>query len=301
MRLARLAALLAITLALLLPVPSRAGDPPAGQKHFLWKVTSAGGVAYLLGTLHVGAADFYPLAPVIENSFKEASTLVEEIEAPNSQDQARMRQYIAQNGTYQPGDTIADHLSETTRDWLAAYAQATRQLAPNYTNLKPWLLSLVIDRIEAQRLGLDKEQGIDKHFTEEAAKMHKPIAAFETVDFQIRLFTSFPDGLQDKLLFSTLEDAKRGEEGLKQILAAWKSGDGSAIDAVITQKVRRYPFLQPVLEKLLYERNDAMTRKLEDFLRNRTTYFVAVGAAHLVGERGIVNQLRGKKYTVEHL
>ena len=31
------------------------------------------------------------------------------------------------------------------------------------------------------------------------------------------------------------------------------------------------------------------------------TYFVAVGAGHLSGERGILSQLRGKHYEIEQL
>ena len=48
---------------------SRASEPggDTAQKLFLWKVTGSPGVVYLFGTIHVGRADFYPLAPVIEN------------------------------------------------------------------------------------------------------------------------------------------------------------------------------------------------------------------------------------------
>jgi uncharacterized protein YbaP (TraB family) len=53
------------------------------------------------------------------------------------------------------------------------------------------------------------------------------------------------------------------------------------------------------MEKIFYERNDAMTQKIEEFLQTDKTYFVAVGAGHLVGERGIVQQLRDKNYTVD--
>ena len=36
------------------------------------------GTVYLFGTIHVGRTDFYPLAPVIEASFKAADTLITE-------------------------------------------------------------------------------------------------------------------------------------------------------------------------------------------------------------------------------
>ena len=47
---------------------ARASEPAAeaGQKLFCWKVTgSDGGAVYLLGTIHVGRAEFYPLPAVI--------------------------------------------------------------------------------------------------------------------------------------------------------------------------------------------------------------------------------------------
>ena len=55
--------------------PPAAGD--GAPKHFLWRVTGSKGVVYLLGTIHVGKADFYPLPPIIEDSFKKADRLIE--------------------------------------------------------------------------------------------------------------------------------------------------------------------------------------------------------------------------------
>src|SRR5713226_5071841 len=60
-------------LALLcLALASHAGEPEAAQKHFLWKVTGGNGVVFLFGTVHVGKKDLYPLASVIEDSFKQS-------------------------------------------------------------------------------------------------------------------------------------------------------------------------------------------------------------------------------------
>jgi uncharacterized protein YbaP (TraB family) len=44
-----------------------------------------------------------------------------------------------------------------------------------------------------------------------------------------------------------------------------------------------------------------MTAKIERFLQTPKSYFVAVGAGHLVGENGILSQLRQKNFTVEQL
>jgi uncharacterized protein YbaP (TraB family) len=65
--------------------------------------------------------------------------------------------------------------------------------------------------------------------------------------------------------------------------------------------VRDYPQLKPVFEKMFDQRNDTMTQQIEQFLQTPKTYFVAVGAGHLTGDRGILSQLRAKHYDVEQL
>jgi uncharacterized protein YbaP (TraB family) len=44
-----------------------------------------------------------------------------------------------------------------------------------------------------------------------------------------------------------------------------------------------------------------MASRIEEFLRTKETYFIVVGAGHLVGNKGIIEILRGKGYQVEQL
>jgi hypothetical protein len=279
-------------------VASHAGEPEAAQKHFLWTVTGGKGVVYLFGTIHVGKADIYPLPGEIEDSFKRSDTLIEEVDPTAAGVPPRLAQDILKGGIYQDGDSIANHLSDVTRARLTEYAKAG-QLGADYSRAKPWLLSLMIVQLQLKQIGFDKSKGLDQHFIQEATAMHKSIGALETADLQLRMFSSFSDQLQDQLLLMTLVDANEATKILDRTLEAWSSGNLEAMNDLITGDVRDYPFLQPVMEKMFYERNDAMTRKIEKFLQTGKTYFVAVGAGHLVGDRGIVSQLRRKNYTVE--
>jgi uncharacterized protein len=56
-----------------------------------------------------------------------------------------------------------------------------------------------------------------------------------------------------------------------------------------------------LMTKLFDDRNTAMTAKIERFLQTPKIYFVAVGAGHLVGNQGILSQLRRKNFRVEQL
>src|SRR5215470_14425153 len=103
---------------------SGAAPPAAGDgapKHFLWKVTAPKGVVYLLGTIHAGKPDFYPLPSIIEDSFEKADTLIEEVDISELAEAARVQRGLIENGAYANGDTITNHLSEVTRSHLAAY------------------------------------------------------------------------------------------------------------------------------------------------------------------------------------
>jgi len=62
------------------------------------------------------------------------------------------------------------------------------------------------------------------------------------------------------------------------------------------------PGLTPIYEKLVDERNKIMAGKVQEYLdATDGSYFVVVGAGHLVGKTGIVQLLREKGYSVEQL
>jgi uncharacterized protein len=279
--------------------PPAAGD--GAQKHFLWKVTGPKGVVYLLGTIHVGKADFYPLPPIIEESFKKADTLIEEVDLSEPAETARMEEGLAAVGSYPTGDTITNHLSETTRSHLAAYVKKGGLPEPAIASMRPWMVSMLVELGEMQRMGFDPSYGLDQHFLKEAQQSHKQIGALEDAASQLKLLSSLPEDLQDRLLLSSLVDMEKLPHVLDLLTRAWQSGDAAAIEELITSTVREYPQLKPLMTKLIDDRNTAMTAKIEHILQTPKSYFIAVGAGHLVGDKGILSQLRRKNFTVEQL
>ena len=172
---------------------SAGATPRAGSdgqpKHFLWKVAGPKGVVYLLGTIHAGKADFYPLPSIIEDSFKKADRLIEEVDLGEPAETARMQQWVTADGGYANGDTITNHLSEVTRSHLAAYVKNGGLSEPAIAHMRPWLVSMLVVQLEMKRMGNDPSYGLDRHFLEEAQQLHKQIGALEDVGSQIKLFS----------------------------------------------------------------------------------------------------------------
>ena len=160
---------------------------------------------------------------------------------------------------------------------------------------------MLVELVELKRMDFDPSYGLDRHFLDEARQSHKPIGALEDAGFQLKLISSLPAELQDRLLLSSLVDAEQWADSFDLLLRAWQSGDAAAMQEVITSDARKYPQLKPLMTKLLDDRNTAMAAKIEQFLQTQESYFVAVGAGHLVGDQGILSQLRRKNFTVEQL
>jgi uncharacterized protein YbaP (TraB family) len=84
-------------------------------------------------------------------------------------------------------------------------------------------------------------------------------------------------------------------------LRAWKTGDVKNMESIATKPLAEDKNLSSLYEKLIYERNRNMVLRIEEFLKTKETYFVVVGAGHLVGKKGIIEMLKGKGYHVEQL
>jgi uncharacterized protein YbaP (TraB family) len=85
------------------------------------------------------------------------------------------------------------------------------------------------------------------------------------------------------------------------MVRAWTSGDAQTLESILADAMPPDASLAPILKKLFDERNDKMTSKIEGYLKSNGTYFVIVGAGHLVGKKGIVELLKSKGYGVEQL
>jgi uncharacterized protein YbaP (TraB family) len=83
------------------------------------------------------------------------------------------------------------------------------------------------------------------------------------------------------------------------MVRAWTSGDAQAMESALSDAVPPDPSLAPIVKKLFDERNVKMLSKIEGYLNSNGSYFVIVGAGHLVGERGLVELLKSRGYVVE--
>ena len=90
------------------------------------------------------------------------------------------------------------------------------------------------------------------------------------------------------------------EKEVDTALRAWTTGDAKGMESIMGS-LQEDRGMSSMYEKLIYERNRNMAAKIEGYLETKETYFVVVGAGHVVGEKGIVEILRRKGYHVAQL
>ena len=276
-----------------------ARDPLSqSKKNFLWKVQSKTNTVYVLGSIHYLKKEVYPLDEKVEKAFDQSNILGVEANVDNV---SKMDvQKLVESAFYREDETLEKHLSPET------YALVKKQLTELGASLetankyRPWFLALSLASLEVLKLGFDPSYGIDRYFLSKATEKKK-IVELESLEYQINFLSTLSEKDQELFLLYTLKDINILEQELDKLVKAWSAGDEKGIESIITKSLKEDKRLAPIYEKLVIESNKKMASKIEGYLNEKETYFVTVGAGHLVGSQGIIELLKGKGFVVEQL
>jgi uncharacterized protein YbaP (TraB family) len=290
---------LAAVVSFVVAYAALASRPVAATHSFLWRASKGQGVVYLVGSVHMLTADFYPLAPALDAAFKDSDLLVEEADlaemlSPTTQFS------LLQRGMLPAGQTLDKVVSPATIALVNAHAGA---LGPGgaveaVKQFKPWFLAMTLEAMEWQKAGFDPQLGLDKHFYDRAQSEGKTVQGLETTEFQISLFDGMTAEQQERFLSETLKDLNKETASVGQLANAWKSGDVAGVERFVLQDLQSDP---QVYQRLLVGRNRNWLPKIEALFSRPRPAIVVVGAAHLVGPDGLVSMLKAKGYALTQL
>jgi uncharacterized protein YbaP (TraB family) len=268
------------------------------QKNFLWKVQSKTSTVYVLGSIHFMKKEAYPLNRKIEDAFDKSDVLVVEANI-NDVNQIDVQKLI-DSAFYPVNETLEKHVSRETYEIIKKESGELGMPLEFINKQKPWFLALTFTSFELLKLKFDPNYGIDIYFLSKASGKKK-IKELENIDYQINLLSKFSDNDQELFLLYTLKDLNILGREVEKMIHTWISGDTKGMESIITKSLTEDKRMASIYEKLIYERNRNMVSRIEEFLRSKETYFVIVGAGHLIGNKGIIEILRRKGYLVEQL
>lgn len=263
----------------------------------LWEVRKNGELeGYLHGSVHVLPEDQATPAAAVTTAYEASDLLVVEVDV-TAVDQTRMAALVERYGRYPEGQNLRQHVSADT--WTITRGALNRVGIPEAAalQLKPWLLSLTLATLSLAEQGLSGENGVDQTFLTRAhqPRASKPIRALETAEGQIRALAELSDEVQEL----NLRDAASTGLSVASIIEAWRLGDTTLLAELILTQAND-PAYAPLYEALFYRRNEKMADRLET-LFPEGVLFVVIGAGHLVGERSVVDLLRGRGFVVTQM
>lgn len=256
----------------------------------VWKVTGPnGGTIYLGGSIHGLDSTDYPLPAAYNRAFDASSALVIEEDLNVSR---RAAEKFYKSGFYPKGDTLKNHVDPRTYEYVRRVFAQAKVPEAEIAKCKPWMLIMMLWSPSTNSLGVEA-------FLMKRARMNqKPILGLESFREHAEVLSGMSDKQAELVLLETFIPQAPGTDLHAKVLNAWRRGDVDAIARFSREMDRDLPSFG---QRLVVERNRNWIPKIERYIRDRHTYFVVAGAAHMGGPNGVLALLRASGYRVEQL
>lgn len=276
----------------------------------LYKITGkdAKGASYIIGTYHLADASFTEKIPGLQTALAETEQVYGEVNMENTMQPASTQKMTAAM-MLPEGQTLKTVLTPEQFGKVSAFAKELMGVGldndmvfSQLGKMSPRALATQFTLLlfmKNSTTPFNPANGIDNFFQMQAKQNNKPIGGLETIDFQIEtLYKSTPIERQVEELICLVDNKEYNLMMVQEITKAFYAQDLQAIKKAADEKLNNSCDSTPEEEeRLIYGRNDNWMKLMPSIMAEKPTFF-AVGALHLVGERGMLAQLQKAGYTV---
>ncbi len=282
----------------------------SGQGIF-YRVSGGKNTMYLLGSIHVGSKEMYPMPAAIRTALDNADVMVFECDTTSAEARMTTAQMMKSDVP------LSAVISKSCYERLEQAAEKLGYSMDSFEYLKPWAVTSTLTvAAAAQEMDAGNSRtaaalGVENMVRKQADK-HE-IAYLETAAEQLGLMEAFSPELQDYLLSSAcsavLEPGQSSgmDEDVDLWPEWWREGNAQAFaDSYLRSMLKEISpeLAQEYHQSLVVARNRQMVQKLQAMLEGEEvrSYVVTVGLMHLVlPEDSIITMLSDMGYCVEQI
>ena len=264
--------------------------------------------SYVIGTYHVAPVSFVDSV----HGIRQALAAVEQVYGElNMEDELKPEnlQKIKAAMTLPEGTTLSSLLSKDEMERLnkrlreVMGTDMTNPMVSQQLNqLSPMTLSTQLSLLNYLKKtpGFDPTNLFDSYFQKVAKEQGKGVGGLESLDFQIKiLYQGQSIERQKELLMCQIDNWDFTEQMADGVIKAFFTQDLNAIKEAVDMKMGNSCDSTPEEEAaMIYNRNANWLQLMPAIMQAKPTHF-AVGAAHLPGEKGVLQLLQTAGYTVE--
>ncbi|MBX3579194.1 MAG: TraB/GumN family protein [Rhizobiaceae bacterium] len=272
-------------------------------KGLLWTIEKDGKTSWLFGTMHMTDPRVTELTPAAKTAFDAAGTVV--IETTEILDQSKMMEAMYREPElmmFTDDTTLMSLLSEGDRTIVEdGLAQRGISLAA-VNKMKPWMLSAMValPACEMARKAAGAPV-LDVKLAEDAKAAGKALAGLETVADQLRAMASLPMEFHIEGLVETIKLGDRMDDVIETMIVLYEREETGMFlplfRSVMPSGSGDESGYAAFEEAMVKARNRTMADGAAPLLAGGGA-FIAVGALHLPGPDGLVEQFRRAGYTV---
>lgn len=257
----------------------------------LWKISGNGlnQNSYLYGTIHILPKDKFSVSPKIQEAINKSAMMAMEVDL-NMDLKTKIR--VAQEMILPDGKTLRNFMSTQDFTRLNSFCldslKMKKRKLKKYYRLKPFFFSSVVAQ---EQMG--ETSSYELEFMKMAKKRKMKTIGLESIDFQMQTINKI--SIEDQAKMLVQEFGNNPTEQFDDMLNLYLKEDLEGLYKVVSEESDAIPEFN---HNFLVVRNKNWIPVIEKNISSNA-FFIAVGAAHLPGENGVIQLLRSRGYIVE--
>ncbi len=282
----------ALALLVVLIAACRA-DPPVVATPPVWSVTRGETTVYLFGSAHVLSPQTRWRSGALQAAFADAERLVfEAVPGPQMIEEAQA--LFDSNGRNPQGITLTALLGPSEAERLWRVTARLNMPMDGLQSMRPWLAAQQIALASATAHGARADHGVETQLLAQAGG--RVVEALETPAEQILTLATLSPEDEVRMLGATLRQAEEDPQSALRAEQAWARGDLAAMEALGLQSLGEAG--PTFYARVITTRNQRFAAAAAGYLAGADDVLFVVGAAHMVGQDGVIALLRGQGLTV---
>ena len=268
-----------------------------------YKVSDDDSSVYILGSIHLGRTNIYPLPAEIMNIYEKCGAVMFEVDMNTLPDQTN--DFSREETDSLVGAETVERAIAAIKEEYPAMERRAQKLYPsinteNIAQAGYHTLQGLLSLAASTKSQLIDECGIDQAFVSYALRDKKTMIGAESWKEQYDLTNNLPPEAYQAIL-NEYADVEEMAKKLNDEFDLWCKGDAAAIEQIEVSPLRQASkdSWQYVQYENLLARNQHMVDKVIQQLEKDESTFALLGAAHIVGEKGVIHSLQELGYTVD--
>ncbi|MCO4819910.1 MAG: TraB/GumN family protein [Bacteroidetes bacterium] len=281
---------------ILTPLLSQAQDSPKKYPSLLWEISGNGAEkpSYLYGTMHVSSKLAFHLGDTFFMALESCDYVALESDATTWLSYMFGMEYMEETGgLYRTAEYHRDFYRDAFK-----FEEVEKKVFGSSLNFSNRIMNGMLYRKSSYAADFEEETYLDMYIHQAGEKLNKKIIGLEDFMESQRLTqqADIPDD-DEKDKPKNLDYRKlinSGKSPREMLEDAYRSADLDMVDSlqrIISPSKNHQKYM-------LHIRNQNMADKMDSIIQAGKTLFSGVGAAHLAGEKGVIEMLRTMGYKV---